>query len=413
MEKDQIDKILDDVESGKSLLFKNREILRVTYRPEKILHRDKELADVTKSLSTILKKARPSNILIYGKPGTGKTLVVRSILSKIQERAQKTTYPIKLIYINAKEESTLYGLLTKFGLELGLRLKQPKEQPNDELWLPRTGLSIGIVFDRIVNIIQLKQLNVIFIIDEIDNLAELVSETGNDVLYQLTRANTRLNNKGTLTIVGISNDLTFKERLDPRVISSLNEEEIIFTNYTTDQIRDILNDRSGQAFVEGVLDTSALNLCAAMAGQEHGDARRAIDLMRVAGELAERENARKITATHIKEAQQKIEESKEIVALQSYPLHEKLLIVAIMKADGRSTGEIYSIYKDLCKITRQKELTSRRVTQMLSDIELSGIIIGKIVSQGIHGRTKKYKLMISPDTIKNTFKNEIVLGDVI
>ena len=398
---DPIEKLLEAAVSGKSLI-KNRTILHHTFIPNNIHHRDLEQEQVTQSLLPILKQFRPSNILIYGKPGTGKTLVVRRVLSKIQERVEKTNFPIKLVYGNSKEETTLYGLLVDFGRQLGLSEKE----------LPTTGLSISEVFKRLLRIINKNSLNTVFIIDEIDFLAHLVSKSKNDILYQLTRSNDRIKN-GSLTLVGISNDLTFKDRLDPRVISSLGEEEIVFTNYSVNQIHKILEDRIQLAFVEGAVEESALNLCAAMAGREHGDARRAIDLLRVAGEIAEREQEEKVSEEHIRRASQKMEEDKETAALQSYPLHEKLLILAVMRAGGSSTGEIFTAYKELCKSVRQKELTQRRMTQMLSDIELSGIISGRIVHQGIHGRTKKFKLTISPETIKQTLKKDLILEDIV
>jgi len=398
---DPIEKLLEAAVSGKSLI-KNRTILHHTFIPNNIHHRDLEQEQVTQSLLPILKQSRPSNILIYGKPGTGKTLVVRRVLSKIQERVEKTNFPIKLIYGNSKEETTLYGLLVDFGRQLGLSEKE----------LPTTGLSISEVFKRLLRIINKNSLNTVFIIDEIDFLAHLVSKSKNDILYQLTRSNDRIKN-GSLTLVGISNDLTFKDRLDPRVISSLGEEEIVFTNYSVNQIHKILEDRIQLAFVEGAVEESALNLCAAMAGREHGDARRAIDLLRVAGEIAEREQEEKVSEEHIRRASQKMEEDKETAALQSYPLHEKLIILAVMRAGGSSTGEIFTAYKELCKSIRQKELTQRRMTQMLSDIELSGIISGRIVHQGIHGRTKKFKLTISPETIKQTLKKDLILEDIV
>ncbi len=398
---DPIEKLIEAAVTGKSII-KNRTILHHSFIPDYIPHRDLEQEKVTQSLIPILKHFRPSNLLIYGKPGTGKTLVVRRVLSKIQEHVEKTNFPIKLVYTNSKEETTLYGLLVSFGRQLGLEEKQ----------LPTTGLSISEVFKRLLRTIDERALNTVFVIDEIDFLVHLISKTGNDILYQLTRSNDRLKN-GSLTLIGISNDLTFKERLDPRVISSLGEEEVIFTNYTVNQIHKILEDRIQSAFVEEVVEESALNLCAAMAGREHGDARRAISLLRVAGEMAEREQQEKITEDHIRRASQKMEEDKETTVLESYPLHEKLIILAVMKVRGSSTGEIFTAYKDLCKTVRQKELTQRRVTQMLSEIELSGIISGRIIHQGIHGRTKKFKLTISPNIVKQTLKKDLTLEDII
>jgi cell division control protein 6 len=401
---DPIDRLLDAAESGRSVI-KNREILHFTYIPEIIHHRDEEQEKVTQSLLPILRQSRPSNLLVYGKPGTGKTLVVRKVLSKIQTRVEKSSFPIKMAYVNSKNETTLYGLLVSFGRQL------IQDQTEKELF-PTTGLAISEIFKRILKTINDNKLNTIFVIDEIDFLAHLVSKTGNDILYQLTRANERLK-QGSLTLVGISNDLTFKERLDPRVISTLGEEETVFTNYSVEQIRKILEERIKDAFAENTIEEPALNLCAAMAGREHGDARRAIELLRVAGEIAEREQSEKVKEDHIRVAAQKMEEDKEVTALKSYPLHEKLVIISVMKASGLSTGEIYSTYKNLCKVTRQKELTQRRVTQILSEIEMSGIISGKIIHQGIHGRTKKYALTISSETVKDTLKNEATLEDII
>ena len=84
-----------------------------------------------------------------------------------------------------------------------------------------------------------------------------------------------------------------------------------------------------------------------------------------------------------------------------------------MKSPNISTGDVYSGYKSLCKTTQQNALTQRRVTQMLNEIELSGLISGRMIHQGIHGNTKKFNLTITPDLIKNTLKSDGLLVDIL
>ena len=151
---DPIDRLLDAAESGKSLI-KNRDILQTTYIPDTILHRNSEQEQVTQSLLPILKQSRPSNLLVYGKPGIGKTLVVKKVLSKIQERVEKSNFPIKLVYSNSIEETSLSGFLVSLGRQLGLTAKE----------LPITGLALDEVFKRVLNKIDEGKLNTIFVIE--------------------------------------------------------------------------------------------------------------------------------------------------------------------------------------------------------------------------------------------------------
>ena len=217
-----------------------------------------------------------------------------------------------------------------------------------------------------------------------------------------------------MSIIGISNTLDFKEKLDPRVVSSLNVEEIIFEPYQQHQIQGILKDRVKDAFAEGIVEESAINLCSAMASQENGDARRAIDLLRVAGEIAERAGSEKISDEHVRIASSKMEEDKDTTTLNSLPLHQKLLVLAVARSNGSSISEIYQGYRNLCKSLRKQELTLRRTTQMLSELdETHTLIAGKIIYQGIHGRSKKYNTTVPIEIIKKAFQDEFTLQDIL
>ena len=106
-------------------------------------------------------------------------------------------------------------------------------------------------------------------------------------------------NMPRVSIIGISNVLNFKIALDPRVLSSLGEEEIVFPAYNAVELTENLTDRSKLAFQKGALDDNVIPLCAALAVKEHGDARKALDLLRRAGELAERRNSPTVTEDYV------------------------------------------------------------------------------------------------------------------
>ena len=405
---DPVELLLNKADQG-NLIIKNPNVLRHDYIPSRILHRDKQQELVTQALLPLYKKSIPPNLLVYGKPGTGKTLVIKKVLTQIQNRVDKNSHQIKIATTNAKDQSNLYNVLVDLGRQLGLK---SKKTTNDKLWLPSTGLSISEVFNRILYIIEKNKINTVFLIDEIDHLAKLIDKTGKDILYSITRANLKLKN-GSLSLIGISNDVRFKEELDPRVISTLSEEELVFPAYVTNEIKEILEDRIPLAFEENSVSGGALNLCASIACREHGDARRAIKLLDVAAKTAELNQDVSITDEHVRLAAQKIEIDKESQQLSAFSLHEKLLVITIMKSPNISTGDIYSAYKSLCKIIHQNTLTQRRTTQMLNGIELSGLISGKMIHQGIHGNTKKFNLTVSSDLVKNTLESNETLVDIL
>jgi cell division control protein 6 len=123
-----------------------------------------------------------------------------------------------------------------------------------------------VVYSELKKGIDTENRSVIVVLDEMDKLPS----NGDEVLYNLLRINSELN-KARVSVIGITNDLTFTELLDQRVKSSLSEEEIIFLAYNTEQLKDILLERAVKAFNDSVLDDAVVSLCIAFAAQERGD----------------------------------------------------------------------------------------------------------------------------------------------
>lgn len=392
---DIINSVFEKAITGKPLI-KDRVILRADYVPSKLLFRDNEIKAVAESLSPLLKGARASNLLLYGKPGTGKTAVAKHVLKHLQEGASKLNVRVGLAYANTKTAKREYTVLVELGEAIGLKF-------------PFTGLASSEVFSRILAHINERGINTVFVLDEIDFL---IKKHGDETLYQMTRANERLK-KGSLGLIGISNDLNFKDLLDPRVLSSLSEEEIVFPPYSVEELKSILRERVQQGFHNGSVGDAAINLCAAIAGLEHGDARRAVDLLRVAGEVAEREGANIVEEKHVRIAEKKIEQDKVSETLRKLPIHEKLVVCSVMMSEKGSTGDVFDNYKTLSKKLGLEPVTQRRIGMIISELDMQGLISAPVISQGRYGRTKKIALAIQPSVVKEVFKEDSMTAALV
>lgn len=403
MDDDFLDGIFEKAANSKALI-KNRKTLTIDYVPERLPFRDDESKLIAQTLSVVLKRARPSNLLLFGKPGTGKTAVVKNVIERLKKKSNELGIEITVPMVNAKSASTAYKVLYEIAENMGINKEEKKLQVHF------TGLSIGEATDRILDFVKKKRLHMVMIIDEIDSLVE---KNGDGILYNFTRANERILDDGFISLIGISNSLTFKDKLDPRVRSSLSEEEMVFNPYTVEQLRKILQERANIAFHDDAITMGVINLCAAMAGKENGDARKAIDLLRVAAEVAERERSEKVEENHVRMAQEKIEKDTNYEVLKNSTTHTKLIILSILRSKNGNTGEVYDIYASLCNSTEQEPLTQRRITQIISELDQLGLITSNVVSQGRYGRSQKFKVMIPFETVRDALKDDQLLSTLM
>jgi len=388
----------------KNRIFKDKFVLQARYQPENILHRDEQIEQLASMLAPILRGERPSNLFLYGKTGTGKTLSMQYVRDELFKRYKKDSgFKLKIEYLNCKLKKvsdTEYRILAELVKKLGGEV-------------PATGLPTEVVYSKFIEIIDSEEQLVLLILDEIDQTVKKISD---GFLYNLTRLNSELS-KAQICIVGISNDLTFLDNLDPRIRSSLSEEEIIFPPYNALQIQDILKKRAGLAFKQGVIKEGPIAKCAAFAAREHGDVRRAIDLLRVAGELAERDSSKEVSLKHIDWANDKIERDKILDVIRTEPKQFQLVLWSIMQlSEGANklatqkslsgnkdpifTGDVYNYYQDLCKKNKIEILTQRRVGDIIQEFDMLGIINVRIVSKGRGGRMREIRLAIPKNIIE-------------
>ncbi len=380
-----LDTIFNSYASGS--IFKNKSVLQINYTPDTIPHRTQQIESVASILAPALKGERVSNLFIFGKTGSGKTLSVQYVTKEILKRVTDAGGDnLKVVYINCKLKKvadTEYRILAEIISSLGESV-------------PATGLPTDAVYSKFIEIIERKKQLILIVMDEIDQAVKKISDS---FLYNLTRLNSELKN-AQISLVGISNSLTFMDHIDPRVRSSLGEEEIVFPPYNALQLQDILRERAEGAFVEGVLDEGVFAKCAAFAAREHGDARRALDLLRVAAELAERERSKKLTMEFIDKANQKIERDKMLDIIENEPRQHQLVLYSILNLTNGSdkgeifTGQVYNKYQEFCQKTKVEVLTQRRISDIIAEFDMLGLINVDVISRGRMGRTREIKLMV-------------------
>ncbi|MDD1746837.1 MAG: ORC1-type DNA replication protein [Methanomassiliicoccales archaeon] len=386
--------------TGKQIFRNNREILRPSYIPGDLPHRQGQIHQLAQIMVTALKGERPSNVLIFGKTGTGKTAVVKYLGNEIK-KADSELNRVIFLYMNCEVVDTQYGVLQNIG-------NQFIQDFEDRI--PFTGWSTERVYNILREKVDEQSRVIIIVLDEID---KLVYKSGDDVLYHLSKINDDLKN-ARVSVIGISNDLKFTEFLDPRVKSRLGEEKLVFPPYNAEQLQDILHQRATLAFDVGILEGAVIPLCSALAAQEHGDARRALDLLRIAAEIAERNNDDHITEAHVYKAKNKIELDCVTEAVKTLPTQSKLVLLGILlneeKNNGRmTTGDVYETYRDLCKIVGVACLTQRRVTDLISELDMLGIIHARVKSFGRGGRTKEIEAAVPlAETMRTLEEDEIL-----
>jgi len=390
---------------GQDSLFIDRKAFDHAFEPSSLPHRDHEVEALVRNLVDALNGHIPSNMLLYGVPGSGKTVVTRFVLGQLLDKGVEMGQPVQTYEINCRNVDTKYRVVQTIASQLARRGDTP---------IPFTGWPTDRVLETLIYRMDRAAGVHIIVLDEIDNL---VSRAGDDLLYNLTSLNTVLRN-ARCCIIGISNDLHFTQQLDPRVSSRLSQEDLVFHPYGALEIQDILNERVETGLRENVLEGGVLELCAALAAQEHGDARRALDLLRISVQKAEQRAQARVDPKHVRLAQSQLEYDQVTPVLKSLPLHQKVVLFAIILNEENglrniSTGEVYRTYADACMKIGVEPLTPRRISSLLNELDTLGLIMARNVSKGRGGRSKQVNSAIPKaiDAIGTMGESEPLIGE--
>ncbi|MFH1545240.1 MAG: AAA family ATPase, partial [archaeon] len=390
-------------ELDRETVFRDKDAISPHFIPKELPFREKQINEITKNLAPALKGKKPNNLFLYGKTGSGKTVVTKHVTGELMDYAKKNKEGVKCFYVNCRNHNSKYKVM----------IKAVKEAFPEENFL---GYSAGFIHDKLIEFInEGKQL--VMVLDEIDKVKDL-----DELIYSLSRSNDEVN-KGGLSLIGISNNLMFKDRLDPRTKSSLCEEEMVFPPYNAEELRAILKQRVELAFKKGTVEETAINLTAAFAAQESGDARTAVMLLQRAGEFADSKGVSIVGEKEVEESKKKVEEEVIFNMISTLPEQQQLVLKAIAdlslhskgirRITGREefgvlySGEIYDRYKDFAKNYNLNVVSSRWYRQYINELEMYGLIVTTSSGKGIKGQTRLIKLGFDAKKISNAIEKEL------
>jgi archaeal cell division control protein 6 len=389
---------------AKSTVFLNKDIISPHHTPVNLPFREKQIDEITHFLGPVLNNSKPNNFFLYGKTGAGKTATVKHVLEQLKVFVEKHDKKVCSCYINCRSHPSKYKVLLK-----SLRSLCPEK---DFL-----GYSSSFVYEKLLEFSNEKETHTILVLDEIDKVKDI-----DELIYSLSRGNDELQN-GSLTVIGISNNLTFKEKLDPRTKSSLCEREMVFSPYNATELKQILTERILLAFKAGIVKDEAISLAAALAAQESGDARTAVMLLQRAGEIADSERLTIIDDQLVEKAKVSVEEEIIISMISTLPEQQQLVLYAIAqlslknptftKVNGEIekgvlfSGEIFESYLSLAKKFDHRTITSRWFRQYINELEMYGLILVTNSGKGIKGQTRLIKLGFDAGKIKSALEKEL------
>src|SRR5215213_6399180 len=316
VDKQDLKRVFTEVEQ-ENLLFANKTFLDNLTLPSQIIGRERKAKELIRFLLGYKQGLVVPFVSVYGRSGSGKSTVVKFVCENLDEN-------ISYAFVNLRKASTVFGCTNLILTEL----RQPSL---------KSAQGINIAIEQISNTIEqnlMKKKNntrlFILVLDEFDVLLYDKRGKPSDFIYKLLVMEEKLREKGYLVCtIAISNNVMSDYEIDDRVRSRIGASEVFFEPYKPQAILAMLKDRAQNAFSEPV-DSEVLRYCAGYSSQEHGDARRAIDLLRIAAEIAGK-RGEKISKKHIDEAVGQLQKDRISTTLSSASYHLKLAAAALAR----------------------------------------------------------------------------------
>lgn len=391
-------------------LIRDRELLDPNYvvEEDRIVGRDEQLQEVTKMLRVALGDNRPPNLFLYGPSGTGKSLITKAVCHNISRICESRDIRFGTVEVNCQDLDTL-------GIAVYELVQQAADAAGVPVEVPKHGVATKEKWDELYRIVNEHFDSVVFVLDELDMLVgrrDKQEPAFSRLLYQLSRAGANDELDAYISVVAISNDTKMMESVGSRAVSSFTPEDVHFDDYDANQLQAILRRRQ-DAFHDDVVDDDVIPLAAAFAAQTHGDARKAIDLMRVAGELAEREGDNRVSEKHVRTAQEKVEKNRVLEVVRGISTQKKLCLYATAavasQTDGGSARSTtgYRVYQYLTDAIDADQYHQETYVNKMKELTTYSLVDFERRSHGpSSGMFLEFQFGESPGTILETLRED-------
>jgi len=397
-------------------VFANKDLVRsdTIIDEDRIVGRDDQLGRVVDNLKPVLQDEGIPDMILSGPSGTGKSLIIHAVCKQIIELCESQNKNFGVLSINCEgpetADRTVYRLVKAAANDLDV-----------DPGVPQTGVSTDQKLERLYELMREHYDGVIFILDEIDMLEGPYQDAEyNSLIYQLSRARKLADFDGPISLTTITNYADFMKDLNSRAQSSYNPDDIFFDDYDATQLRNILQNRR-DAFKPKSLGDDVIPLVAAFGSQTHGDARKAIDLLRWAGELAERRGAETVTEADVREAQEKYTENRKLRHISGISTQKKLSIYAVAATTHYArehpewipAGPTFKTYQFIADTMDIEQYSRETFVNHVTEQSTYGVLDyerrGKGRGRGVH---MYFSLSEDPETIMETIREDSRFEDL-
>lgn len=371
-------------------IFEDERVLSEEYTPEGLPERESELETLHMALMPAARGVGANNVFLYGKAGQGKTAAAEVELEELEYHAEHESDILDLTTLMISCE----GLTSSYQVASRIVQELTGDRP--------IGRSTDVVFSMMYDAFNDVGGTIILVLDEIDNIG-----TDDRILYSIPRARAKgyVADEIYPSIIGISNNLKWRDNLSPKVKDSLYDDSIHFAPYDATQLRSILERRKEKAFAEGAISDDPVALAAALSAQDKGSARQAIQYLYKAGQLASNRGDDALTEVHIREAEEQVERKRIVEGIESLTIQGTLALAAITKLELSDSGSIrtkhaFSVYRELAVLTGTEPLVRRRMRDHLLDLDMQGILTAKKQGAGsVGGQYYTFELNVAESTV--------------